>query len=839
MPLLVAIGGMSTQKKPYCKWNYCLFHVFYKKMRRCSGRTDLLGMDNSFHFPSATKQPLIDPQDRDHTKGNHQIAPIFHREELITPPTVDFTEAVQLPVTPVEFVETVHLPQTDVSASDRGQENHLVTYGQQKEKPLSIADVLTLRMPIFKSLRKVDPAGIAELKTAKTPATVRIPQTSNAIELVETIETPASLIEPLLNTPAHSVKKAPAGKRLRSYNLLKVSEQNQLSTPPSTPAVEMQSITQMIQTISMKVQAVWAKRPYRVEKVKVMSAKNEQAYRVLVGIWIVANLYFWIWWLQPGHVGNPILFALMNLAFLYESTVLPSFYAFYLGHMRRPASVDVDLAEKMHVVKKVAVISLTVPGSESLEIVKQQMIAMTQISYPHDNWILVDKQHSPEIETLARELGVFYFSRHDSATWGESKVKHWNQSDPPFKAKTKAGNVNSWIDAYGHHYSHFTQLDIDHKPIRMYLHKVLGFFLDKKVKWVQAPSVYGNVENWAARGSAEQEFVLQGPLQMGFYGFCNTPFIIGSHCTYDIEAIREIGGFQPTRAEDHLDTVFLAARGYEGVFLPEVIAVGDGPETFETYMAQQFAWAYSMIQVLFNFTPKCIKNYTPRQALQFLFVQTWYVLWSLSMLMLFTLPVISLFLNVPIARVSYGEFILHSLPIAVVAFMIWAWSHSWHLPEKLELSWRGIILHIARWPIVVSALVQVIFRVQKPYMITVKGLHRGKQRPFALQPHYPYLALIALSLGACWFYLFTFRHSSVQGYLVFALQGAAILLLVYITALVKDIKDLMRDGISFGSSLLIRVKPLMLLASIIGIFVWTTWVSWNEIYSALVVYGNN
>ncbi len=397
--------------------------------------------------------------------------------------------------------------------------------------------------------------------------------------------------------------------------------------------------------------------------------------------------------------------------------------------------------------------------------------------------------------------------------------------------------MHSWIDAYGHDYSHFTQLDIDHKPIRLYLHKVLGFFLDKKVKWVQAPSVYGNIENWAARGSAEQEFVLQGPLQMGFYGFCSTPFIIGSHCTYDMEAIREIGGFQPTRAEDHLDTVFLAARGYEGVFLPEVIAIGDGPETFETYLAQQFAWAYSMIQVLFNFTPNCIKNYTPRQALQFLFVQTWYVLWSLSMFILFILPVISLFLNEPIARVGYGEFVLHSLPMAVVAFMIWAWSHSWHLPEKLELSWRGVILHVARWPIVLSALVQVIFRVQKPYMITVKGLHRGKQMPFALLPHYPYLALITLSLGACWFYLFTVGHSSTQGYLLFALQGAAVLLLVYITALVKDIKDIVQDGISFVSTLSIRVKPLILLVFIISIFVWTAYMSWGEIYSALVTNG--
>ena len=71
-----------------------------------------------------------------------------------------------------------------------------------------------------------------------------------------------------------------------------------------------------------------------------------------------------------------------------------------------------------------------------------------------------------------------------------------------------------------------------------YLQRVLGFFRNRRVAWVQAPSVYGNHEHWPARGSSEQEFVLQGPLQMGFFGFCRTPFIIGSHYTYDMNAVR-------------------------------------------------------------------------------------------------------------------------------------------------------------------------------------------------------------------------------------------------------------------------------------------------------------
>jgi cellulose synthase (UDP-forming) len=566
-----------------------------------------------------------------------------------------------------------------------------------------------------------------------------------------------------------------------------------------------------------------------------MSPKQRKHYLVLAVMWIGVNIYFWHWWLNPDHIGNPVLYGLMSVALLYVETILPSMYTFYLGHMKRPQAVDVAEAEAAGVVKRVAVVSLTVPGSESLEFVKRQLIAMKEIRYPHDSWILVDKEHSPEIQALAEDLGVFYFSRHDASQWGHERVASWNRPEPPFKAKTKAGNVNSWIDAHGHLYSHFTQLDIDHLPVPSYLDKVLGFFLDSQVKWVQAPSVYGNLETWTARGSAEQEFVLQGPLQMGFYGFCRTPFIIGSHCTYEMNAIREIGGFQPTRAEDHLDTVFLAARGHQGVFLPEVIAVGEGPENFETYVGQQFAWAFSMIQVLFTYTAKCLKRYTPRQALQFLFVQTWYTFWSISMLLLFLLPLIALFTNTSIAQENYWQFLLHISPLAIVAFMIWTWSRRWHLPQNVNPSWRGIVLHVVRWPIVLSALIQVVFKVQKPYMITVKGLQYGAKRPFSLAAHMPYFALMGMALLACWFYLSVYQQSAAQGNLLFALQGALIFLLAYSIALLKDLTDIVKEGISFGLYVVLRVKPIGMLLLYSVLIAWTGCICINHIYQAIML----
>ncbi|MDT3439311.1 MULTISPECIES: glycosyltransferase family 2 protein [unclassified Pseudofrankia] len=572
-----------------------------------------------------------------------------------------------------------------------------------------------------------------------------------------------------------------------------------------------------------------------VELRKVMTRPQQCQYWLIVALWLAANGYFWEWWLTRQHIGNTLLFVLMTAALFYSATVLSSMYALFLGYMRRPVPIPVSRAEDSGVIGRVAVISLTVPGSESLDIVRAQLVAMTRIRYPHDSWILVDKEHSPEIAAMAQSLGVRYFCRHDEETWGKDRVSAWNQANPPFKAKTKAGNVNSWLDAYGDLYSHFTQFDIDHLADPSYLDRVLGYFVDRQVKWVQAPSVYGNHLTWTARGSSEQEFGLQGPLQMGFFGFSRTPFIIGSHCTYDMAAIRGIGGFQPTRAEDHLDTVCLAAKGYQGVFVPDVLAVGGGPETFETYLSQQFAWAYSMIEVLLFHTPRLIWRYRPRQAVQFLFVQTWYTFWSLSMVVLFCIPLLSLLLNTPVAHVGYLEFLSRSIWMAIMATVIWYWSRPWHVPAGLRLSWRGVVLHVARWVVVFSAFIQVLLRVKKPYMITRKGVD-GAGRPFPMQVLTPYIAMVLIALASCWFYLGLHHRGPSQGYLFFGLQDAALFWLLLVITVVQEVRSAHRTGTALPNVVALQARPLLVSGLLGVLFLGTAVASSGPIIQALAIW---
>jgi cellulose synthase (UDP-forming) len=524
----------------------------------------------------------------------------------------------------------------------------------------------------------------------------------------------------------------------------------------------------------------------KIHKQPVITGRNRVFYIAIVGLWLIVNMFFWLWWLKPEHWGAPWLFWLVSFGFFYDGTFLPSVFFYYLGRMQTPVHIPPAAAQDS--IERVALITLTVPGSESLDIVRSQLAALRDVEYPHDSWILVDKVHSPDIEQLAAEYGVHYFSRHDVEHWSKEKVGYWNQLIPPFKAKTKAGNVNAWIDAHGAQYSHFTQFDIDHVPTKAYLDRVLGYFVDPKVAWVQAPSVYDNFEDWTARGSTEQEFILQGPLQIGFYGDTDTPFIIGSHATYRMSAIKEIGGFQPTRAEDHLDTLYLSAKGYRGVYVPEIIATGDGPETFETYLGQQFAWAYSLMQVLLFHTPKVIGKLHPKVAFQMLFCETWYPIWSLSMGVLFIAPVLSLVIGQPIANVSFWEYTALSFPVSAVAFLGWGFSRKWHKPGGLFLSWRGIILHMARWSIVLSAIAQAALQVAKPYMITQKG----DAKEYSLDPRafIPFIFLGSLPLLANIWYVVSGQHGPTQGYLLFTLQGAFFMFLVVVVPFIISVNKL-------------------------------------------------
>src|SRR6185295_9568988 len=117
-----------------------------------------------------------------------------------------------------------------------------------------------------------------------------------------------------------------------------------------------------------------------------------------------------------------------------------------------------------------------------------------------------------------------------------------------------------------------------------------------------------------------------------------------------------------------------------------------------------------------------------------------------------------------------------------------------------------------------------------------KGVIQGEEEPFLLAPHIPYFLLIAGSIGTVWYFLIRTGRSAAQGDILFAIQGAIMLFLVFAVALWKDVAELRAKGLGLGQCLSLRLRPLLVSATIVVALAGTTWVCASRIVEALA-YG--
>ncbi len=521
--------------------------------------------------------------------------------------------------------------------------------------------------------------------------------------------------------------------------------------------------------------------------VPVMTRGERRTYRLLAALWVVANLAFWAWWLRPAHVVTIPRFALTTLVIGY-TLAMPAYFIFFLGRMRKP-NPALALPDGL----RVTFATTFVPGAEGIEVLERTIVAMRdQFGYPHDVWVL-DEGGTPEVRALCARVGVSHFSRkgiegYQGAAW-------------PFKAKTKAGNYNAWLDwlaERGIVYDILLQMDTDHVPQPGYMMEMLRPFADPAVAYVAAPSITsGNrAESWVVAARCEVEATLHGALQMGYNGGF-APLIIGSHAAFRVAALWRIGGFQHTLAEDHHNTLRLHAAGLGGVFSPDAIAIGDGATCFADAMVQEYQWARALTQVLLNFFPKDGRRLRPRLWAQFVFAETWYPLFALTQLIGWLSPIVALATGTPWVRVGYFEFLAMQLPVTLSCLGIvwWVKRRGWLRPrESALLSWRSALLMLARWPFILMAVAEAVAgwatKRDFPFRVTPKGARGVKALP--LRVIAPFVLTVAGSLGAIAVHLSAGNARDVDGYLYLALVSAGTTVALIAAVLALNIRENLR-----------------------------------------------
>ncbi|WP_353366833.1 glycosyltransferase family 2 protein [Acidovorax sp. FG27] len=329
---------------------------------------------------------------------------------------------------------------------------------------------------------------------------------------------------------------------------------------------------------------------------------------------------------------------------------------------------------------RIAMATTIVPSRE-FDLLRGKLEAMARVDRcgnAVDHWVL-DEENDARVRAMVAEFDarlrgagvrLRYFTRAGIARYNEAPSGRRFQR---FQARQKGGNINAWLDATRPEaYDVVTFLDLDHMPKPTFYRTVLPYLRDPGVAFVQGPESFHNREqNFVTRAAAHERDTFVGVLQRSYFGL-GMPVIVGSHTTFRAEALRDLGGFYPVHlTEDYLMMLRMRALGKRGIFVDEVIAVGELPSSWAAYMQQQLRWASGGLDLLVRYFPTLWRGFTAKQRL-FTFTLLNYYAWgsffmlAKGLLLVLLLCGVTLPIGLPLMA-AIGAFILS----ATVANHLW------------------------------------------------------------------------------------------------------------------------------------------------------------------------
>lgn len=437
------------------------------------------------------------------------------------------------------------------------------------------------------------------------------------------------------------------------------------------------------------------------------------------------------WFSYRDWMVSPVVFSVLTVL-LFVTLLSNQGRWFLLPRMRRPRPTAVAPG------LRVGVATTFVPGLEPLEMLEETVQALVAMDYPHDTWVL-DEGGDEEVKALCGRLGANYFSRND--------LPHYKTESGTFQSNSKHGNYNAWFYEIGFaRYDIVTAIDPDHVPRPDFLTKVLGYFKDPRVAYVQAAQDYYNDRSsFIARGAAEESYAFYSCDQMVGYGM-GFPVLIGCHNTHRVTALKEMGGFPAHDAEDLFLTALYRGGGWNGVYVPEILASGLTPVDWSGYLGLQRRWARSVLDMKLrqhrgrlkglSFGAKTI-GYL--QGINFLYRNL--ALFSVVILVAFMLATGRSPAVISFELLPRGAILLAVLQLCEL------YRRRFYLNGGNEwgLHWRAGLLQLAKWPYFLLAFYDVLSGRRIPYVLTPK-VGRTSKRFMLLWPH----MLVVVSIGVAW-----------------------------------------------------------------------------------------
>jgi len=285
----------------------------------------------------------------------------------------------------------------------------------------------------------------------------------------------------------------------------------------------------------------------------------------------------------------------------------------------------------------------------------------------------------------------------------------------------KAGNVNNALSVAKAEF--FVIFDADFVAKPDFLYETLPFMEDPNVAFVQTPQVYGNLNNIVSRGAGFIQMVFYRFIQPGRNEF-NAAFCVGTNVLFRRAAVKDIGGiYTQSKSEDIWTSILLHERGWRSIFQPKELAIGETPDTIESYSKQQLRWATGGFEILLTHNPlRPRRRLHMDQRLMYFATCTFY----------FTGIAPGLLMLVPVLEVFFD---LRPVTLAVKWYE-WALFYPGFYAMQILLAaviagtfrWEVLLLAANSFPIYIKAFFNALLKVDTKWSVT--GATGGKASAF-------------------------------------------------------------------------------------------------------------
>jgi len=441
-----------------------------------------------------------------------------------------------------------------------------------------------------------------------------------------------------------------------------------------------------------------------------LTTSKHRTMQLLIVASVVAGVFYVSWLLEPGRADYIWIFVPFIVAELFNIGQTMGYWATVWRRTKREgmpsdakfteASVDVFITVYN---EPVEVVEPTIRGALAVEHINKKIY-------------LLDDGMSQEMEQMASRLGAGYITRDNNAG-------------------AKAGNINN---ALGQTDGEFVVVfDADHVPVPEFLKKTLYKFDYQAVGIVQTPQYYRNADSNAIAAAAnEQQMLFYGPILRGKESY-RSVFSCGTNVIYRRSALDSVDGISTASITEDMETTLdMTQKGWEAVYVPEILARGLGPEDLGAYASQQMRWARGGLDTVVR-RGLLARGLSIGQRFQYFLAFGYWFTGPAYTLYLIALTV-GLFSGLkPFNEVI--EYPIHFLPYFLLTLL------TLNVSAQSSYTFRAVWLTLSTFPVHIAAIISLITGRKMGFVVTPKVAREESFLGMAI-PHIFWFTLLSLGV---------------------------------------------------------------------------------------------